>query len=337
MKRLLALLLSATMVLGFTGCGASSTGDTAKSDGKVPEVTIGTTSWPTNMFFYLANEKGFFDKEGVKVKIQDFSSTTESTNAFVGGQIDFCTFASSETVAPYFQGGDIAVVLETEKSNGSEGLVAKSDIKSVKDLKGKSIATQLYSVDHMFLLTLLAENGMTEKDVNIVDMSIQESGTAFVAGQCDAACIWDPYFSQAIASGGTKLYSSSDNPNLITDVLCTSNKLCEENPDVVEAVVRGFFDAVEYWKSNPDEANKFMGDKLGVGEEEFKKEIEGLIITDPSSVKTAFTPAEDYSYWGYTQNTIRDFMYELGVLKNKDKDCGDMINNTFVEKIAAEK
>lgn len=54
MKRLLALLLSATMVLGFTGCGASSTGDTAKSDGKVPEVTIGTTSWPTNMFFYLA-------------------------------------------------------------------------------------------------------------------------------------------------------------------------------------------------------------------------------------------------------------------------------------------
>lgn len=44
MKRLLALLLSATMVLGFTGCGASSTGDTAKSDGKVPEVTIGTTS-----------------------------------------------------------------------------------------------------------------------------------------------------------------------------------------------------------------------------------------------------------------------------------------------------
>lgn len=84
MKRLLALLLSATMVLGFTGCGAS--GDTAKSDTKVPEVTLGTTSWPTNMFFYLANEKGFFEKEGVKVKIQDFSSTTESTNAFVGGQ-----------------------------------------------------------------------------------------------------------------------------------------------------------------------------------------------------------------------------------------------------------
>ena len=70
MKRLLALLLSATMVLGFTGCGAS--GDTAKSDTKVPEVTLGTTSWPTNMFFYLANEKGFSKKKALRLKFRTF-------------------------------------------------------------------------------------------------------------------------------------------------------------------------------------------------------------------------------------------------------------------------
>ena len=81
---------------------------------------------------------------------------------------------------------EFSIVLETDKSNGSEGLVAKSDIKNISDLVGKTIATQIYSVDHMLLLTLLNENGMTEKDVNIVDMSIQESGNAFIAGQCDA-------------------------------------------------------------------------------------------------------------------------------------------------------
>lgn len=334
MKKFLSLLLTAVFAIGVVGCGSESAPDSA--GGETTEVTIGTTAWPTNMFFYLANEKGFFEQEGVNVNIQDFSSTTESTNAFVGGQIDFCTFASSETVAPFFQGGDISVILETDKSNGSEGLVAKSDIKSVADLKGKSIATQLYSVDHMFLLTLLNDNGMTEDDVNIVDMSIQESGTAFIAGQCDAACIWDPYFSQAIDAGGTELFSSADNPDLITDVLVTSNKLCEENPEAVEAVVRAFFDAVEYWKENPDESNAFMGEKLGVSADEFKSEVEGLIITDPEMVKASFTPADNYSYWGYTQNTIRDFMNELGVLEENDKDCGDMINTTFIDKIVAE-
>ena len=59
------------------------------------------------MFYYLAEEKGFFKDNGVDVTVRDFASTTESTNAIVGGQIDFCTFASSETIAPFAQGADI--------------------------------------------------------------------------------------------------------------------------------------------------------------------------------------------------------------------------------------
>ncbi|MDO5388405.1 MAG: ABC transporter substrate-binding protein [Clostridia bacterium] len=331
-KKLLCLTMAALMTVGMAGCGGSGENGETASNGE--EITLGTTSWPTNMFFYLAEEKGFFEENGVNVSIQDFSSTTESTNAFVGGKLDFCTFASSETISPFFQGADMSVVLETDKSNGCEGLVATSDIKSVADLKGKTVATQLYSVDHMFLLTLLEENGMTEDDINIVDMSIQESGNAFVAGQCDAACIWDPYFSQAKAAGGTELFSSADNPDLITDVLCASKELCSSNPKAVKGVIQGFFDAVDYWKANPDEANAFMGEKLGVDGEEFANEVAGLIISDPESCKEAFTKADDYSYWGYTQNTIRDFMYKLGVLDSNEKDCGELIDSSFINEIA---
>ena len=179
-KKILSVVLSLAMAVSMCACGAGK-GSENKDSGEMAEVTLGTTSWPTNMFFYLAKEKGIFEKNGVNVNIQDFSSTTESTNAFVGGKLDFCTFASSETISPFAQGGEFSIVLETDKSNGCEGLVATSDIKSVADLKGKTVATQLYSVDHMFLLTLLDKNGMTEKDINIVDMSIQESGNAFVA------------------------------------------------------------------------------------------------------------------------------------------------------------
>ena len=286
------------------------------------------------MFFYLAKEKGIFEKNGLDVTIQEFASTTESSNAFVGGQIDFCTYASSETIAPFAQGAEFSVVLETDKSNGCEGLVATSDIKNITDLKGKTIATQLYSVDHMFLLTLLEENGMSEKDIKIVDMSIQESGNAFVAGQCDAACIWDPYFSQAKEAGGTELFSSADNPDLITDVLLASKSLCMENPDAVTAVIKSYFDAVAYWKENPDEANAYMGEKLGVDAEEFASEMNGLLLPDAKQVVEAFAEADDFTYWGYTQNTVRDFMYELGVLDNKDFNCGDMIDVSFVEKLA---
>lgn len=328
-KKILSAVLALTMALSLCACGDSKD----SGSGEATKVTLGTTSWPTNMFFYLAEEKGYFEENGVDVTIQDFSSTTESTNAFVGGQLDFVTFASSETISPFAQGGEFSIVLETDKSNGSEGLVATSDIKTIEDLKGKTVATQLYSVDHMFLLTLLDEKGMSESDVNIVDMSIQESGNAFIAGQCDAACIWDPYFSQAKDAGGTELFSSADDPDLITDVLGASKSLCEDDPEAVTAVVKSFFQAVDFWRENPDEANEFMGEKLGVTAEEFAAQMEGLLIPTEEEVIEAFTEAEDYTYWGYTQNTVRDFMYELGVLDNNDFDCGDMIDANFVKSL----
>ncbi len=334
-KKIYALMMVLAMTVSMYACGDSgnnggSGGNSEVSEEKT-EVTLGTTSWPTNMFFYLAKEKGIFEKNGVEVAIQDFASTTESTNAFIGGKLDFCTFASSETISPFIQGGDFSIVLETDKSNGCEGLVATSDIKNIGDLKGKTVATQLYSVDHMFLLTLLDENGMTEKDINIVDMSIQESGNAFIAGQCDAACIWDPYFSQAKDAGGTELFSSADDPDLITDVLGASKSVCKDNPKAVTAVIKSFFEAVDYWKENPDEANEIMGKQLGVTADEFAAQMAGLLIPSKEDVVTAFTEAEDYTYWGYTQNTVRNFMYELGVLDSKDADCGDMIDAGFVQ------
>ena len=99
-------------------------------------------------------------------------------------------------------------------------------------------------------------------------------------------------------------------------------------------MIKSFFDAVAYWKENPDEANEFMGEKLGVTADEFAAQMAGLLIPDAKGVVEAFTEADDYTYWGYTQNTVRDFMYELGVLDNNDTDCGDMIDASFVKSLA---
>ncbi len=107
-KKILSVVMSVVLGLSLVACG--SKGENAKTD-SLPEVTLGTSMWPTNMFFYLAKEKGFFEESGVKVNIQEFSSTTESTNAFVGGKLDFVTFASSETISPFIQDGNFKIVL----------------------------------------------------------------------------------------------------------------------------------------------------------------------------------------------------------------------------------
>lgn len=77
-----------------------------------------------------------------------------------------------------------------------------------------------------------------------------------------------------------------------------------------------------------------MGKQLGVTEEEFAEQMNGLLIPTVDDVVTAFTEADDYSYWGYTQNTVRDFMYKLCVFDNNNFDCKDMIDDSFVKSLA---
>ncbi|MGN1318235.1 MAG: aliphatic sulfonate ABC transporter substrate-binding protein [Lachnospirales bacterium] len=334
MKKLISLLMSVVMAFSLSACGGGET-ETASSENGLTKVTLGMVPWPAFEIFYLADEKGIFEKNGLDVDIQEFSSTTDNSSAFVGGQLDFCTYASAESIAPYAEGAGFKVVLLADKSNGCEGLVATSDIKTVADLKGKTVATQYCSVDHLLLLTLLQENGMTIDDINMVDMSIEAAGNAFIAGQCDAACIWDPYFSQAKAKGGNVLYSTSDNPDIISDVLAASGDMIENHPDVVEAMVKSFYEAADYWRENGDESSEFMAEKLGVSKEEFNAQISGLIIPDAKMALESFTPADNYTYWGYTQNTVEKFMNEMGVL-DTDADCGEMIDSSFVEKLASE-
>lgn len=332
----LAMGLGSALIL--SGCGDSSDASTStgssESAGGTTEVSIGITPWPANEFFYLAEEQGYFAENGLSVDIQEFTSTTDSSNAFFGGQLDFVIMPSSEAISPYEEGQDFDVVLEIDKSNGCEGLVATSDITSLEELKGKTVVTQLYSVDHMLLLLMLDQQGMTQDDINLVDMTIAQAGSAFVSGQCDAACIWDPYFSEAKDAGGNVLFSSADNPDLITDILAVQSDLAEEQPEVVEAMVKSFEEAVEYWQNNTEEATAFMAEKMGVDADEFTSEINGLIIPTLADNQEAFTEAEDYSYWGYTQNTVRDFMYEQGALTSADRDCADLINRSFVDAVA---
>ncbi|ALP91417.1 ABC transporter substrate-binding protein [Clostridium butyricum] len=335
-KRILSILCAATMMLTLCACGNSGNESGSSEGKKLTKVTLGMTTWPTNELYHLAKEKGIFEQNGLDVNIQEFSSTTDSLSAFAGGKIDFCTAPSSETIAPYGEGGDFSVVLISDKSNGCEGLIAKSDIKKVEDLKGKTIATQLYSVDHMFLLTLLDDAGMSDKDVNIVDMSIQNSGNAFIAGQCDAACVWDPYFSNAKNAGGTVLYSSEDNPNLITDTLVASSDMVNNNETAVNAIVKSFFEARKYWIDNPDDANTIMASKMGVDKEEFANEMKGLIIPDIEEELNLFKPADDYTYWAFTQNKIQKFMKDLGAINN-EINCEKMLNDKFVKNYAESK
>ena len=95
-----------------------------------------------------------------------------------------------------------------DTSNGADAIVAKKGIKSVKDLKGKKVAATDGEINHMMLIAALDRNGMTQDDIDFVNMNADDAGGAFVAGKLDAAVTWEPWVTKSKSAGGNVIFTS---------------------------------------------------------------------------------------------------------------------------------
>jgi NitT/TauT family transport system substrate-binding protein len=161
-------------------------------------------------------------------------------------------------------GIDLHYVLAVDNSKGGDGIAANKDIKSIADLKGKKVAFEEGSVSQFFLNALLKDAGMSQSDIEPVNMAATDAGVAFAAKQVDAAVTWEPALSQgAKAPHGHLLLSSADKPGLITDVVAATTTTLNTKGDDVKAFVRAWYKALDYIKTNPDDANAIMAKGVG--------------------------------------------------------------------------
>ena len=183
-------------------------------------IKIGYSDWPGWTAWEIAKEKGMFKKAGVEVKLVWFPVYTDSLNALNTGKLDANCQTWSDTIPPLAEGIKLKVVLANDNSAGNDGFVAKKEFKNIKALKGKTVATELGTVDHFLLLQALSKNGMTEKDIVYKNMTVPDAAAAFRQGKLDAAVIWQPSLNDVMKEGKANLlFTSKDVPGLIPDLL----------------------------------------------------------------------------------------------------------------------
>ena len=112
-------------------------------------------------------------------------------------------------------------------------------------------------------------------------MTAGDAGTAFVAGAVDACVTWEPWVTNAKEKGkGNVLTTSRDKPGLLVDSFVVRKDFMSTKPEVVKAFMLGWFDAIEYWKENPDEENKIMAVGIGIPVEDFTAMLSGYKYSD---------------------------------------------------------
>ena len=197
----LALLLT----LGLSGCGSSESDD--QSADKPEKVVIGTQEMPNDEG--IAKAKKYFEEEmGVTVEYKKFDSGKDGAMALMTEDIEFGLSGSTGAALAIAQGAKVEYIWTHDILDTVEELVVKDGITKAEDLKGKTIATPFASTAHFSLLKYLDENGIDQKDVNLLDMQTAEIYTAWESDQIDAAYIWEPTKSKL--SNAKTLVSSGD-------------------------------------------------------------------------------------------------------------------------------
>jgi NitT/TauT family transport system substrate-binding protein len=191
-------------------------------------------------------------------------TSLEGFFAMAAGRLDGVV-STIDTMVLYLKTGkEFQYVLALDDSKGGDGLVARKEIKSVKDLKGKKVAFSEGSVSQFFLNVLLKEAGLTQKDVEAVNMKPEDAGAAFVAEKVDAAVTWEPWLSKGkSAPHGQLLVDSSKTPGLITDVLIFRSDVIAKRGKEIQGVVNAWNKAVAFWEKNKTEGNEIMARGVG--------------------------------------------------------------------------
>ena len=232
-----------------------------------------------------------------------------SMDAFAAGKLDAVAMTNGDTLVTGATGARGVMILINDYSNGNDMVVARAGIQSVKELKGKKIGVEVGFVSHLLLLDALEQNGLSEEDVELVNVPTNETPQVLASGDVDAIVAWQPNSGMALQQvpGSTAVFSSADQPGLIYDVLAVAPVSLAVNKAEWAKVTKVWYRIVDYI-NNPatvDDAVAIMAARVGLKPSEYKEFIKGTKILTLEEAKEFFKKGQGYKSL-YSSSKISD-------------------------------
>lgn len=244
MKKLLFLVSVLVMiVLSAAGCG--NTADKTAGNKELQEINIGLMPDIDSVPVIMAQEKGYFAEEGLKVNIQQFKSAMDRDAALQSGNLDG---AISDMLAVAFAKSGGFDVKVTAFTNGSYKLIAGKDaeVNSVHDLIGKDVAVSKNTIIEYVTDQITVTNNMPENSLNkVVIPQIPTRLEMLQNGKLAAATLPEPMGSIAIYNG-CKYITGSDELGINPGVMMFTSKAVESKKAELQAFYRAYNKAVAY-------------------------------------------------------------------------------------------
>jgi NitT/TauT family transport system substrate-binding protein len=321
---------SATGANSSQETGATSPATQTASTGA--PLTIGYSDYPAYLVWDIAEQKGFLKQQGVNVQLKWFSSYSDGMNAFASHALDANCLAWNDYMAPLAQGVKSKAVMMMDYSYGADAIIAKPGITSLKDLRGKKVATEMGTVDHFLLLKALQTQGMTEKDIQFTNIAIQDCPNVMLAGRVDAASVWEPSRTKLLSSmkGSKVVFDSANLPGQICDVLTVQDDVIQSRSADVQKAVSAYYQAVDWWRTHPDEAVQIMSKRTGTPAAQYKAFVqEAHILSAQQSLDAMQGKDPMTSLWKSGEDSAR-FLIKVNQIPTMP-DYKGSLDTTFVQ------
>jgi NitT/TauT family transport system substrate-binding protein len=345
-------VLAALPLLTLAACGYGSQAKSDSSDQKVAagakktdgldSVKIGYFGNLTHATALVGVQKGFFQKSlgATQAKYQIFNAGPSEIEALNSGAIDIGWIGPSPAINGYTKSdGKSLRIIGGSASGGVKLVVNPKKITSLKDVKGKKIATpQLGNTQDVAFLNWIAEQGWKvdaesgKGDVSVVRTDNKVTPDAFKAGSIDGAWVPEPTASKLVAEGGKVLLDESslwpDKKFVITNII-VSQKFLTEHPKAVEAVLKASVETNKWINANPDEAKAAANKQLeadsgkALPADVLDPAWKSIQITDDPLASTLDTEAEHAVKAGLLKAPKLDGIYDLTLLNKVLKAEGE--------------
>ena len=264
---------------------------------KAEPLKVGYSDWPGWVAWEVGIQKEWFKEAGVDVEFEWFEYVA-SMDAFAAGQIDAVCMTNGDALVIGATGGANVMILVNDYSNGNDMVVAAPGIDSLESLKGKKIGVEIGFVSHLLLNNGLEKAGLSEADVELVNMPTHQAAQTLASGDVDAIVAWQPNSGQSLkaVAGSKKVYSSADEPGLIYDTLAVSPESLATRREDWKKVVDVWYRIVDYI-SDPttrEDAISIMASRVQLPAAEYKPFLSGTQILSKEEATEAFSKSEGF-------------------------------------------
>jgi NitT/TauT family transport system substrate-binding protein len=331
-RRITPLLAAGALTLAATACSGGGDGSTVSTGSSATSAAAGPTG--TLRLGYFPNlthapalyglDQGIFAATlgpGVKLRTSTFNSGTQEAEAILSDALDAAYIGPNPAVNTFVKSKGEALRVISGVTSGGAGLVVKSGITAVDQLRGKTIASPgLANTQDVALRYYLKKHGLTTDkngggDVQIRPQDNTVTVDAFKSGAIDGAWVPEPTLSRMIADGGTLLVDeASEWPDgtFATTVLVVRTSYAKSNPEIVKRLVAANIASIDALGADPAKAQQVTNQGL---EKLAGKRLADTVIA-PAWKRLTFTPDPIAS----SIRTSADHAQELGLTTKADLD-----------------